>query len=70
MTENKKSFADVIIKELEEIAFSDTKMSGRDKLKALEMLAEINGVQMHPPKENDNSQKISKLMEILKNDVQ
>lgn len=61
--------ADKVIKELEKVAFAETEISGKEKIKALELLGKHLG--MFEAKQADEKQEseIPKLMEALKDDV-
>lgn len=62
--------ADKVLSELEKVAFTDTEITGKEKIKALELLGKHLGMFDNKPSDTGNEAEIPKLMEALKDDVQ
>ena len=61
--------ADKIIDELGKVAFADTEISGKEKIKALELLGKHLGMFDNKQSDTGNEAEIPKLMEALKDDI-
>lgn len=61
--------ADKILVELSKVAFADAEISGKEKIKALELLGKHLGLFDNKQSDTCNEAKIPKLMEALKNDI-
>lgn len=62
--------ADKVLSELEKVAFTDAEITGKEKIKALELLGKHLGMFDNKPSDTGNEAEIPKLMEALKDDVQ
>ena len=61
--------ADKVLKELSKVAFADAEISGKEKIKALELLGKHLGLFDNKQSDTCNEAEIPKLMEALKNDI-
>lgn len=68
-SERTRFTADKVVKELEKIAFTETEITSKEKIKALELLGKHLGMFENKLNENGNEAEIPQLMEALKNDV-